>query len=72
VSIKAPALSKRSGGSFDHGQKVFIGIHGSADEVLDRVRTLRREFGPKLKQFLFTTWLPSRQAAEKLFAIVSD
>jgi hypothetical protein len=52
--------------TFDHGKKVFIGVYGKEDEVLDRVRALKREFGPQFKQFLINTRMPSEVAAERL------
>jgi len=49
------------------GKKVFIGIGGAED-----IETLKREFGPRLKQFLLAVGAPSREKGEELLRIASD
>ncbi len=52
--------------TFDHGKKIFIGISGSEAEILERMGALKQEFGPQFKQFMFTIWMPTVPAAERL------
>ena len=53
--------------TIDAGKKVFIGIGGAED-----LKTLKREFGPKLKQFLLGTGAKTPEQAEEMLKIACD
>lgn len=52
--------------TFEAGKKMFI------DGDLEEIKTLKREFGPKLKNFLIQVYPKTQQEADEVMAVVSD
>jgi hypothetical protein len=49
------------------GKRLFLGCHGE-----DNLRALKKEFGPKLKQFMLSFWMENPKDEQKVLGIVSD
>ena len=53
--------------TFEHGKKIYIWV-----DSLDTLLTLKREFGPQFKGFLFSLGVKSAADAERVLAKVSE